>query len=43
MLVIGQCKGQLKGQLTHHACVNGQNVPYVHDVVSHFAKLTVVL
>ena len=33
--------GQLKGQLTHHACVSGQNALSTHAVVSHFAKLTV--
>ena len=32
--------GQLKGQLTHHACVSGQNASCAGTVVSHFAKLT---
>ena len=32
--------GQLKGQLTHHACVSGQNTSCAGTVVSHFAKLT---
>ena len=26
MLVLGLCIGQLKGQLTRHACVGGQSV-----------------
>ena len=32
--------GQLKGQLTHHAFVSGQNASCAGTVVSHFAKLT---
>ena len=35
--------GQLKGQLTHLACVSGQSVSCAGTVVSHFAELTVVL
>ena len=33
--------GQLKGQLTRHACVRRQNASCVCAVVSHFAELTV--
>ena len=32
--------GQLKGQVTHHACVSGQNASCAGTVVSHFTKLT---
>ena len=32
--------GQLKGQLTHHACVSGPNASCAGTVVSHFTKLT---
>ena len=34
--------GQLKRQLTRHACASGQNASYARTVVSHFAELTVV-
>ena len=35
--------GQLKGQLTRHACVNGQNMSCALTVVVlHFTKVTVV-
>ena len=34
--------GQLKGQLTPHASVSGQNVSYARAVVSYFAELTIV-
>ena len=39
MLVIGQ----LKGQLSCHACGSGQNGSCAHTVVLHFAKLIVVV
>ena len=32
--------GQLKGQLTGHACVSGQNASCARAVVSHFAEFT---
>ena len=31
--------GQLKGQLTRHACVSGQKASCTSTVVSHFAEL----
>ena len=39
-LLLDGITGQLKGQLTHHACVSGQNASCEDTVVSHFAKLT---
>ena len=33
--------GQLKGQLTRHAGVSGQNASFARAVASHFAELTV--
>ena len=41
MLVLGLCIGQLKGQLTRHACVGGQNASCARAVVPHFAESTV--
>ena len=41
MLVLGLCIGQLKGQLTRHACVGGQSVSCARAVVPHFAESTV--
>ena len=35
--------GQLKGHVTLHACVSGQNTSCARAVVSHFSKLTVVV
>ena len=35
--------GQLKGQLTHHACGSEQNASCAHTVVLHFAELIVVV
>ena len=32
--------GQLKGQLTRHAGVSGQNASFARAVASHFAELT---
>ena len=32
--------GQLKGQLTGHACVSGQNASCARAVVLHFAEFT---
>ena len=33
---------QLKGHLTCHACISGQNTLYVRAVVSHFVQSTAV-
>ena len=35
--------GQLKGQLTPHAYVRGQNTPCAHAVVLNLAELTIFL
>ena len=42
MFVIGSVMGHLRGQLTGHACVSGQNASCVRAFVSHYTELTVV-
>ena len=41
MFVIGSVMGHLRGQLTGHACVSGQNASCARAFVSHYAELTV--
>ena len=42
-LQLDSVRGQLKGQLTRHASVSGQNAPCARAVVSNFAEFVFVL
>ena len=42
-LQLDSVRGQLKGQLTRHASVNGQNASCARAVVSNFAEFVFVL